>query len=168
MRSTFSLSKRILAFIFAAPLSLSALPAPFVLHDGTPLRMRLSRTLSNQDSQAGEAGDFEVLDVTAAQPERGLGRGARLNVNIDSERLADSEKIGLRPVKESKGAVNWARRGPSSTRLSFLPAAPLFQMMHGKDIAVPKGTEITAYINGEITLDPVKFPRQIASTETGQ
>src|SRR5215813_13455814 len=114
MRSTFSLSKR----IFAAPLSLSALPAPFVLHDGTPERMRLSRSLSNQDAQAGEAGDFEVLDVTAAQPERGLGRGARLNVNIDSERLADSEKIGLRPVKESKGAVNWARRGPSSTQLS--------------------------------------------------
>jgi hypothetical protein len=29
--------------------------------------------------------------------------------------------------------------------------------MHGKDITIPKGTEITAYINGDIPLDPTKF-----------
>ena len=40
--------------------------------------------------------------------------------------------------------------------------------MHGKDITIPKGTEITAYINGEIPLDSVKLPRQTASTEAGQ
>ncbi len=30
--------------------------------------------------------------------------------------------------------------------------------MKGKDITIPKGTEITAYINGDITLDSAKFP----------
>jgi len=29
--------------------------------------------------------------------------------------------------------------------------------MKGKDIAIPKGTEITAYVNGNITLDAKKF-----------
>jgi hypothetical protein len=29
--------------------------------------------------------------------------------------------------------------------------------MHGKDIAIPKGTEITAYINGDMKLDIGKF-----------
>src|SRR5262245_52264723 len=91
MRSTFSLSKR----IFAASLSLSAQPAPFILHDGTPVRMRLSRTLSSHDAQVGETVDFEVLDdvkvedrvvikrgsvalatVTEAQPKRLMGRAA--------------------------------------------------------------------------------------------
>jgi hypothetical protein len=33
--------------------------------------------------------------------------------------------------------------------------------------AIPKGTEITAYINGEIRLDSAKFPLQTDATEAG-
>ena len=29
--------------------------------------------------------------------------------------------------------------------------------MHGKDITIPKGTEITAYVNGDVQLDRAKF-----------
>jgi PEGA domain len=29
--------------------------------------------------------------------------------------------------------------------------------MHGKEITIPKGTEITVYINGDMQLDPAKF-----------
>ena len=29
--------------------------------------------------------------------------------------------------------------------------------MHGKDISIPKGTEITAYVNGEMKLDLARF-----------
>jgi hypothetical protein len=29
--------------------------------------------------------------------------------------------------------------------------------MHGKDVTIPKGTEITAYVNGVMPLDPTKF-----------
>jgi hypothetical protein len=32
--------------------------------------------------------------------------------------------------------------------------------MHGKDTTIPKGTEITAYINGDIPLDPKRFVTQ--------
>jgi hypothetical protein len=40
--------------------------------------------------------------------------------------------------------------------------------VHGKDITIPKGTEITAYINGDIPLDPKKFMTQTAvSPEAG-
>jgi len=185
MRSTFSLSK----LIFAASLSLSAQPAPFILHDGTPVRMRLSRTLSSHDAQVGETVDFEVLDdvkvedrvvikrgavalasVTEAQPKRRMGRGGKLNVNIDSVRLANGDKVALRAIKESKGGGHQGARTAAivGTAIVFFPAAPLFLLMHGKDITIPKGTEITAYINGEIPLDSVKLPRQTASTEAGQ
>jgi hypothetical protein len=34
--------------------------------------------------------------------------------------------------------------------------------VHGKDITIPKGTEITAYTNGDIPLDPEKFVTQTA------
>jgi hypothetical protein len=40
--------------------------------------------------------------------------------------------------------------------------------MHGKDITIPKGTEITAYVNGDIPLDPKRFATQAtANPETG-
>ena len=29
--------------------------------------------------------------------------------------------------------------------------------MHGKDVTIPKGTEVTAYISGDVKLDPAKF-----------
>jgi hypothetical protein len=29
--------------------------------------------------------------------------------------------------------------------------------MHGKDISIPKGTQITAFIKGDAVLDPAKF-----------
>src|SRR5262249_49184084 len=142
-----------------------------------------------QDAQVGEIVDFEVLDdvtvddhvvikrgsfalstVTEAQPKRRMGRGGKLNVNIDAVRLVSGEKVALRAVKESEGgghegALTGAIIGPD---IVFFPAAPLFLLMHGKDITIPKGTEITAYINGELPLDSVKLPRQTASTEAGQ
>jgi hypothetical protein len=39
----------------------------------------------------------------------------------------------------------------------FFPAAPFFLFMHGKDISIPKGTEITAYVNGNMKLDIARF-----------
>jgi len=47
--------------------------------------------------------------------------------------------------------------GMVATSIVFFPAAPLFLLMHGKDISIPKGTEITAYVNGDLKLDLVKF-----------
>jgi hypothetical protein len=38
------------------------------------------------------------------------------------------------------------------TALVVWPAAPFFLLMHGKDFTIPKNTEITAYINGDMTL----------------
>lgn len=51
-----------------------------------------------------------------------------------------------------------------ATSIVFFPAAPLFLLVHGKDITIPKGTEITAYINGDIPLDPKKFVTKTATS----
>ena len=34
--------------------------------------------------------------------------------------------------------------------------------MHGKDISIPKGTEITAYVNGDMKLDIAMFQQNSA------
>jgi PEGA domain len=165
-------------------------PLAFGLEDGTPVKLRINRTISSADAQLNETVDFEVLEevkihdvivvprggmawgtVTEAQSKRRMGRGGKLNINIDNVRLASAEKVPLRAVKDVQGGGHQGAITGAivATSIVFFPAAPLFLLMHGKDITIPKGTEITAYINGDIPLDPTKFAPQSASkseTET--
>jgi len=161
-------------------------PLAFGLEDGTPIKIRLTRTVSSADAKVDEKVDFEVLEdtkigeiiviprggiawgtVTEAQAKRRMGRAGKLNVNIDSVRLVTGEKVALRAIKEVKGGGNTGKMTGAivATSILFFPAAPLFLFMHGKDITIPKGTEITAYINGDASLDPAKFAPKVANTE---
>src|SRR5712672_3526644 len=157
-------------------------PLAFGLEDGTPIKLRLTRNISSGEGTTGDRVDFEVLEdvkvkdvivvprgglalatVTEAQHKRRMARGGKLDVNVDDVRLIDGEKAPLRAVKEAKGgghtgAMTGAMIG---TAIVFFPAAPLFLFMHGKDITIPKGTEITAYVNGDIPLDPSRFKAQV-------
>jgi uncharacterized protein with beta-barrel porin domain len=47
--------------------------------------------------------------------------------------------------------------GIVATGLVFFPAAPFFLFMHGKDVTIPKGAEVTAYTNGRLELDAATF-----------
>ena len=175
--------------VLACALSQAIAQTPIVLQDGTPVRLRLSRNLSSADAHVGDTVDFEVLDevkvgdlvviarggtalatVTEAQAKRRMARGGKLDVNIDYVRLVNREKAALRAVKETKGGGHTgAMTGAMvATGIVFFPAAPLFLFMHGKDITIPKGTEITAYTNGDFKLDPEKFKIGAASAAAQQ
>jgi hypothetical protein len=150
----------------------------FVLEDGTPVKLRINRTIASDDSKQGDTVDFEVLQdisvngtlviqkggiayatVTEAQAKRRMGRAGKLDINIDCVKLLTGDKAALRAVKEVKGGSHTAgmTAGIVATSLVFFPAAPFFLFMHGKDISIPKGTEITAYTNGDLKLDLAKF-----------
>jgi hypothetical protein len=150
----------------------------FVLEDGTPVKLRINRTVSSADAQVGDTVDFEVLEevlvnnvlvipkgglafatVTEAQAKRRMARGGKLDINIDYVKLTDTEKAALRAVKEVKGGGHTGAMtgGIVATSLVFFPAAPFFLFMHGKDITIPKGTEVTAYVSGDMKLDIAKF-----------
>lgn len=160
-------------------------PLAFGLEDATPVKLRINRTMSSADAQLNETVDFEVLEevkihdvivisrggtawgtVTEAQPKRRMGRGGKLNINIDNVRLSSGEKVALRAVKDVKGGGHQGAITGAivATSIVFFPAAPLFLLVHGKDITIPKGTEITAYINGDIPLDQKKFAVQTAAS----
>jgi hypothetical protein len=151
---------------------------PLFLHDGTPVRMRLSRNLSSADAKTGDTIDFEVLDdvpagdflvikrgavaigsVTDAEKKRRMARGGKLDVAIDYVRAVTDDKIALRGVKETSGGGHTGAMtaGIVATALIVWPAAPFFLFMHGKDVVIPKGTEITAYVNGDVKLDKLKL-----------
>lgn len=95
--------------------------------------------------------------VTEAQPKRRMGRGGKLAMNIDAVRLADGEKAALRGVRDLKGVG--PTTGPAIAATSLIvPAVGVFLLLlHGKDASILEGTEFTAYVNGDINLDPGKF-----------
>jgi hypothetical protein len=149
-------------------------PPAFGIEDATPVKLRTTRNISSADARVGDTIDFEVLEdlkvkdviviprggtawgtVTEAQSKRRMGRGGKLGINIDNVRLSSGEKAALRAVKETAGGGHKAVIALTSIVLS--PAAPLIFLIHGKDIVIPKGTEITAYVNGDVSLDPKKF-----------
>ncbi len=163
-------------------------PQPHTLFDGTPVKLRLSDTISSADAKVGQEIPFEVVEdvlvdgadvlpkgataigtVTEAEPKRRMGRGGKLNVNISYARLADQQKVALRAIKQTKGGghVGAMTSAMVATGIVFFPAAPLFLFMHGKDITIPQGTEITAFVDGDMHLDMAKFgvaPQALAKT----
>ncbi len=88
-----------------------------------------------------------------------MARGGKLDLNIDYVRLVNGDKVTLRAVKEVKGGGHTGAMtgGMVATAIVFFPAAPFFLFMHGKDVTIPKGIEITAYVDGDIKLDRAKF-----------
>jgi hypothetical protein len=161
--------------------------APFVLQDGTPIKLRLSQNVSSADAHVNDRVEFEVLEdvmvdnvllipkgssalgtVTEAVPKRRMARGGKLEIVLDSVRMVDGEKVALRAVKDAKGGSHTGAMtiGIVAGALVFLPAAPLFLLMHGKDITIPKGTDVPSFVNGDMRLDLAKF--QIAQGGSAQ
>ena len=154
----------------------------FLLEDGTPVHLVLSENLSSADAVTGQTVEFEVVDdvivngfvviprgatawatVTDAEHKKRMGRAGKLDLNVDKVRLADGEKALLRAVKDTKGGGHTGAMVGAmvATSLVIWPAAPLFLLMHGKDVTIPKGTNISAFVQGDMTLDESKFARQL-------
>ena len=148
------------------------------IHDGTPVKMRLRENVSSASARTGQEVPFETVDevqvdgvtvlpkgstaiavVTEAESKRSMGRAGKLNMAISYARLKDGEKVALRAVSEQKGGSHTGAMAGAmvATSLIVWPAAPFFLFMKGKDIAVPQGTEITAFIDGDMHLDMSKF-----------
>ena len=172
----------------AAPKTVPRPALTFGLAEDTPVRIRLARTMSSKDARVDERVDFEVLEdvkvgnviviqrgalaiatVTEAHPKRRLGRSGRLQMNIDFVQLVSGEKVLLRAVKGGNGGnhITAMTGAMVATSIVFFPAAPLFLFMRGKDLTIPKGTEVTAYVAADTHLDPTKF-KQSGVAESGE
>ena len=154
-------------------------PQQSILPEGTPIRMRINRTVSSADAQVGDNVDFETLDdvnlgdmvvipkgsmamatVTDAVPKRRMARGGRLGMNIDYVRLPSGGKLALRGVQAGKGGGHTGAMTGAivATSIVFFPAAPFFLFMHGKDMVIPKGHEVTVYTNTDYILPGLQAP----------
>jgi hypothetical protein len=153
-------------------------PQPHTLMDGTPVKLRLSETMTSANAKVGQEVPFEVVEditvdgvvvlpkgstaigtVTDCNPKKSMGRAGKLDISISYARLADQEKVALRAVQDNKGGghVGAMTGAIVATSIVFFPAAPLFLFIHGKDITLPQGSEITAFVEGDMHLDMAKF-----------
>jgi PEGA domain len=154
-----------------------------ILEDGTPIRLRLTRALSSADCKTGDRIDFEVMDpvvldgiivvpqggiawgtVTDAEHKKTMGRAGKLDLALVALKLANSDKANLRAVKETKGGGHTGAMTGAivATAIVLWPAAPLFLFMHGKDVKIPQGTEITAYVDGDKVFVPLPEATPVA------
>jgi hypothetical protein len=146
--------------------------------DGTPVKLRLSETMSSASAKVGQEVPFEVVEevkvddvvvlpkgataigtVTDCNAKKSMGRAGKLDMSISYVRLADQEKAALRAMQDNKGGghVGAMTGAIVATSIVFFPAAPLFLFIHGKDITIPQGTEITAFVEGDMHLDMTRF-----------
>jgi hypothetical protein len=158
--------------------SVARAPVRSTLLDGTAVKLRLAENLTSATAKAGQQVLFEVTEevdvdgvavvakgaqalatVTDASPKKSMGRGGKLDVNVDSVRLIDGEKAQLRAVQDAKGGghVGAMTGAMVATSIVFFPAAPLFLFIHGKDIVIPQGTEVTSFVQGDMKLAMAKF-----------
>ncbi|HEY5838794.1 MAG TPA: PEGA domain-containing protein [Pyrinomonadaceae bacterium] len=162
--------------------------SPNSLKEDTPIRLRLTQTLSSGTAKLHDKVDFEVIEeikvgelvvigqgataigtVTEARPKKSFGRAGKLNVNIDYVRLVNGDKVSLRAIKGGSGGSHTAAMtaGVVATAIVFFPAAPLLFFIKGKNIIIPKGTEITAYVAADIVIDQAKFSSKEMASPTG-
>ncbi|HEY3939277.1 MAG TPA: hypothetical protein VGL97_17730 [Bryobacteraceae bacterium] len=140
------------------------------LPEGTPIKLRLMRTLSSASANEGDKVDFQTVDdiavagstlipkgstaiatITSAEPKKRMARGGKLSLNIDYVRLPDNEKLSLRGVQNVKGGGHTGAMtgGIVVTAIVLWPAAPFFLFMHGKDVSIPEGHEVTVYTSSD-------------------
>ena len=145
-----------------APAAPSAPGAGLTLLNGTPIHLKLGKTISSASAQFGEEVELEVVEevivdglrvipkgargigmVTEAEPKKRLGRGGKLVFLINSVRLSDNEKAAVRSFQEGKSA--------NTTAGAILPLAS------GKEMVFLQGTPFTAYVDGDVHLKRAAF-----------
>jgi hypothetical protein len=168
-----NLSAYILLAMFLVPCAsaqeMGATPARLTIPDGTPIKLRLSESVSSAHARVGDRLDFVVVrdvnvggftvipagtvargSVTEVKHKRFLGIGGDVALKLDSVALVNGDSVGLRAHMNVKGRSRTKLMAAAmvATGLIFLPATPVFLLTRGHDSTVVKSTEITAQIEG--------------------
>jgi hypothetical protein len=150
----------------------------FGLEDGTVVELRLVRDLLSSEVKDEDSIEFEVIeDVTVegviviargaaaegtiidARKARRMGRSGRIGVRLDWVHMTNGKRAPLRAVA---ARANGSRAGAVTDSVVvattlFFPAAPLFLLIKGKEVTIPKGTLVTSFIDGNKRLNRAEF-----------
>jgi hypothetical protein len=175
-----------LSFTFPAR-TLPANPPEAIVAAGTPIKLRLTQTITSTHAHRGDRLNFEVVkDVTvdgftvirAGAMARGtvakvdgvrlLGIGGKVVIQLDSVELASGDTVSLQGRREFKGGshTKLMAEGMVLAGLIYLPAAPALLLTHGHECTVLKGSEVSASIEGDLRVPSAKLARASESGST--
>lgn len=154
-------------------------PPATILADGTPVKLRLLNKLDSHIAKNGDEIQFDVVNdvvvggvtvlrrfspatgvVTDAQGARRMGREGKLFFTINDVTLRDGTRVPVRAFNRTSGENRTgemlAAMGQVAAEGAGL-AAPFFLLMHGTNATFYRGTEVTAFVDGNIQLDLNSF-----------
>lgn len=156
----------------AAASTAPALSTPAsILQDGTPIKLQLVNKLDSHVAKTGDEIQFDIVNdvvvggvivlrrgsiatglVTQAAASKTMGRAGRLNFTINDIKLVNGAKVPVRAFNRTSGEN---RTGEMVGMMLEMPivSAPFFLLMHGTNTSFPRGTEITAFVNGDVRLN---------------
>lgn len=159
-----------------APVTFGSLKVP----DGTPLRLSLMDSLSSATNEVDDPIHFEVTEdvkvpdgvaipkgstatghIVEVEPKRRMGRAGKLNFSVDYVKAPDGNNIRLRASSTRKGEEK-----SGTVIIGTVLLSPLFLIMRGKDIDIPKGTQFNAYVDGDREISLGGAPATTASKAT--
>ena len=134
----------------------------FTLKNGTTVHLKVSKSVSSASAHVGdtvalEVGEDVVVDgllviakgaeatgtVTDAETKKKLGHGGKVGVVVKSVTLSDKETAAIRGYQEANGA-------DSAT-------GAVIALKSGKDVEMAQGTEVLAWVDGDVRLKRVAF-----------
>jgi PEGA domain len=138
-------------------------PSILKVPDGTPLRLVLTESLSSATNQVDDPIYFEVTEdakvfgvvaipkgstavghVVEVEGRKRMGRAGKLNFTVDYIKAPDGGNLRLRASSTRKGEDK-----TGTVIIGSVVFSPLFMIMRGKDITIPKGTQFSAYVDGD-------------------
>ena len=148
----------------------SASEQELILPNQMAVHLKLGRELSSETAKVGEDVNFEVAEpvvvrgrtiidkgapaagtVTEAEPKGRMGKAGKLNVSVSSVLLANGEKLALRSF-----GINTSNEQKSGISLPKL---------HGKEMTLAQGMEMTAYVDGDQHLKAASFAPVPSATQ---
>lgn len=149
--------------IFSAMLIAQTTGGTLKIQDATSIRLSLMESLSSATNSVDDPVRFEVTEdvhaggivaiprgstavghVVEVEPRRRLGRAGKLNFSIDHVKAPDGSNVRLRASSTRKGDDK-----TGTVIIGTVLLSPLFLIMRGKDVSIPKGTEVLAYVDGD-------------------
>jgi hypothetical protein len=137
-------------------------PSEITLRNGTPIHLKLGKTISSATAHVGDIVDLTVMEevivegisvipagsaaiglVSEAEPKKRMGRGGKLAFTVNFVRLKNHEKAVVRSFQESTGSSN--------------SAGAILPLSSGKEVVFPQGMEFTAYVDGDMPLKREDF-----------
>jgi hypothetical protein len=161
-----------------------ALPSP-VLHDGTPVYLKLARTVSSESDQAGEPVEFIlkkdlVVDgtvllaqgtsvfgsVTAARlDDRASGVGGMVEFRLAALELANGQQIPLRTIPQLPSGPNVDVKPDALVDLVNSPYGPFAHFNNGNVTTVPKEMLLTLYVAADVSIGSQPVVRASAGAQ---